>query len=91
MAVLCTNSEKNRSNRVECPCGKLHNIPQCNYLNPNRKRPHWWKQNKELKAKIESYCKNDPEFAQKVWDQAERWESERKSKGKTPETTAEST
>ncbi|KAI1008008.1 hypothetical protein K3495_g233 [Podosphaera aphanis] len=89
--ISCQSSKPNQSNRPECPCGKFHNISQCNYLKPNRQRPHWWKPNKEIKSKIERYCRNNPEFAKRVQDQVAKWESERKSKGKILENTAAST
>lgn len=36
------------NDRPECPCGKYHNIPYCNYLNPKRSHPQWWKPNKQI-------------------------------------------
>ncbi|KAI1003299.1 hypothetical protein K3495_g4907 [Podosphaera aphanis] len=42
------SSKSSRSEHPECICGKFHNIPYCNYLNPKRSRPGWWKPNKEI-------------------------------------------
>ena len=78
-----TNTSENpykRAGRPECLCGKFHDIAYCNYLNPDRPRPNWWKPNKDVKAKIEKYCKNNPEFAREVYQEIEQWKNKHKSK-----------
>ena len=74
------NQQQNTENRPECLCGKRHNIAYCNYLNPKRPRPQWWKPNKQIKESIEKYCKNHPSFARKVRDEIQSWESSKGSK-----------
>lgn len=80
----------NQRSRPECLCENFHDIHQCNYLNPNWPRPSWWKPSKEIKEKIEKYCRNNSDFAWKVQYEIEKWESERKSKKKSSENTAAS-
>ncbi|POS82347.1 hypothetical protein EPUL_006225, partial [Erysiphe pulchra] len=75
-------SSSNQSNRPECVCGKFHDIAYCNYLNPKKSRPSWWKPNKDIKAKIERYCRDHPDFARKVQDQLRNWEVEQSNKKK---------
>ncbi|TQS33084.1 hypothetical protein Golomagni_06584 [Golovinomyces magnicellulatus] len=66
-----SRGRKYRSNdendRPEFPCGKYHNIPYCNYLNPKRSRPQWWKPNNNL------------DFARKVKLEIEELEEKRTS------------
>ncbi|TQS33970.1 hypothetical protein Golomagni_05668 [Golovinomyces magnicellulatus] len=68
-----------KNDRLECPCGKYHNISYGNYLNPKRSRPQWWKPNKQIKEKIERYFKRNLDFARKVKLEIEEWEAKRAS------------